>query len=144
MHRDPATASFTVWISNYCSQKQKKAGFKVDSYAKVKKLADEKREQIEAEKLRQQQVRIMMVNFRFHLVCVYRGYHYCTFEMKEREKRAKEKEEAKVAAAEKRKKRQKLFSKKTYKGQPYLHNQMSFLLEKIEANIANEARSSTS
>lgn len=62
--------------------------------------------------------------------------------IQEREAKVKAREEAKAEAAERRKKRQKLLNKKTRKGQPCLHNQMEFLLEKIEANAQKDKSSS--
>ena len=62
----------------------------------------------------------------------------CLSSLQEKELKIKEREEARAKAAERRKKRQKLFSKKTRKGQPYLHNQMTFLLDKIERNIKKD------
>jgi len=49
-------------------------------------------------------------------------------------------EESKAVAAEKRKQRQKLFSKKTRKGQPYLDNQITLLLDKIEKSVNKKSK----
>lgn len=58
----------------------------------------------------------------------------------EREERLKQIEESKAVAAEKRKQRQKLFSKKTRKGQPYLDNQITLLLDKIEKSVNKKSK----
>ncbi|KAF6030980.1 hypothetical protein EB796_010715 [Bugula neritina] len=94
-------------------QKRKKQGIKQDTYKKVHVEIETKRQKAEEDRIKRQQ---------------------------EREERLKQIEESKAVAAEKRKQRQKLFSKKTRKGQPYLDNQITLLLDKIEKSVNKKSK----